>query len=101
MVAEMLSLPGEAYLTEISEVADVDAIHAAREFARQQSPSSCSTPCGALPGQPRVSRKTPYVAEAEHFARRSLQNIALSYLMLSGKPKCWRRPWSSSSTATT
>jgi len=32
----MLSLPGEAYLTEISEVADVDAIHAAREFARKQ-----------------------------------------------------------------
>ena len=30
MVAEMLSLPGEAYLTEISQVADVDAIHAAR-----------------------------------------------------------------------
>ncbi len=36
MVAEMLSLPGEAYLTEISEVADVDAIHTAREFARKQ-----------------------------------------------------------------
>src|SRR5207253_2582057 len=36
MVAEMLSLPSEAYLTEISEVADVDAIHAAREFARKQ-----------------------------------------------------------------
>jgi aminopeptidase N len=36
MVAEMLSLPGEAYLTEISEVADVEAIHIAREFARQQ-----------------------------------------------------------------
>ena len=36
MVAEMLSLPSEAYLTEISEVADVDAIHAAREFARQR-----------------------------------------------------------------
>ncbi|HAF93319.1 MAG TPA: aminopeptidase N, partial [Pseudomonas sp.] len=36
MVAEMLSLPGEAYLTEIAEVADVDAIHAAREFARKR-----------------------------------------------------------------
>ncbi|MGV2837421.1 aminopeptidase N C-terminal domain-containing protein, partial [Pseudomonas shirazensis] len=31
--------------------------------------------------------RTPYVAAAEHFARRSLQNIALSYLMLSGKPQ--------------
>ncbi|MCZ7019158.1 aminopeptidase N C-terminal domain-containing protein, partial [Salmonella enterica] len=36
MVAEMLSLPSEAYLTEISEVADVEAIHTAREFARKQ-----------------------------------------------------------------
>jgi aminopeptidase N len=27
------------------------------------------------------------MAEAEHFARRALQNIALSYLMLSGKPE--------------
>src|SRR5471032_789527 len=36
MVAEMLSLPGEAYLTEISEVADVEAIHTAREFVRRQ-----------------------------------------------------------------
>ena len=36
MVAEMLSLPSEAYLTEISEVADVEAIHIAREFARKQ-----------------------------------------------------------------
>ena len=34
-----------------------------------------------------VSRTSAYVAEAEHFARRSLQNIALSYLMLSGKPE--------------
>ncbi|HLD68699.1 MAG TPA: aminopeptidase N C-terminal domain-containing protein, partial [Pseudomonas sp.] len=34
-----------------------------------------------------ASRQSPYVAEAGHFARRSLQNIALSYLMLSGKPQ--------------
>ena len=34
-----------------------------------------------------MSKVTPYVAEDEHFARRSLQNIALSYLSLSGKPE--------------
>ena len=32
-----------------------------------------------------TSRNTAYVASAEHFARRALQNIALSYLMLSEK----------------
>ncbi|WCD82216.1 aminopeptidase N [Pseudomonas sp. TUM22785] len=86
MVAEMLSLPSEAYLTEISEVADVDAIHAAREFTRR-SISDALFPqlLARYQANRALSRETPYVASAEHFARRALQNIALSYLMLSGK----------------
>ncbi|WP_434677486.1 aminopeptidase N [Pseudomonas sp. R1-18] len=88
MVAEMLSLPSEAYLAEISEVADVEAIHAAREFARRQLADSLFDALWERYQTNRsVSRATPYVAEAEHFARRALQNIALSYLMLSGKPQ--------------
>ena len=88
MVAEMLSLPGEAYLTEISEVADVDAIHAAREFARKQLADSLFNELWErYQANREVSKVTPYVAEDEHFARRSLQNIALSYLSLSGKPE--------------
>ncbi|MEO9331306.1 aminopeptidase N [Ectopseudomonas guguanensis] len=88
MVAEMLSLPGEAYLTEISEVADVEAIHAAREFARKALASALFAPLWArYQANREVSKATPYVAEAAHFARRSLQNIALSYLMLSEKPE--------------
>ena len=86
MVAEMLSLPGEAYLTEISQVADVDAIHAAREFARQQIAEHLFDALWArYQAHREESRSTAYVASAEHFARRSLQNIALSYLMQSGK----------------
>ena len=88
MVAEMLSLPGEAYLTQISEVADVEAIHAAREFARQQLATALHDLLWQRYQTNReISRTSAYVAEAEHFARRSLQNIALSYLMLSGKPE--------------
>jgi aminopeptidase N len=88
MVAEMLSLPGEAYLTEISEVADVDAIHAAREFARQQLANSLSDALWKRYQTNReLSKQTAYVAESEHFARRALQNIALSYLMLTQKPE--------------
>jgi aminopeptidase N len=88
MVAEMLSLPGEAYLTEISEVADVDAIHAAREFTRQQLANSLSDALWKrYQANRELSKNTAYVAESEHFARRALQNIALSYLMLSGKPE--------------
>ncbi|MWV18161.1 aminopeptidase N [Pseudomonas sp. L-22-4S-12] len=86
MVAEMLSLPGEGYLTEISEVADVEAIHAAREFARGELASALFAPLWARYQVNReLSRSTAYVAESAHFARRSLQNIALSYLMLTGK----------------
>ncbi|MGV8917587.1 MAG: aminopeptidase N [Pseudomonas sp.] len=86
MVAEMLSLPGEAYLTEISDVADVDAIHAAREFARKQLADQLFDGLLARYEANRaLSKTTEYVAEDQHFARRSLQNIALSYLMLSGK----------------
>src|SRR5450830_1848273 len=44
-------------------------------------PTTCLKACGC------VTKPTPYVAAAEHFARRALQNIALSYLMLSGKPQ--------------
>ncbi|WP_259766409.1 aminopeptidase N, partial [Pseudomonas protegens] len=88
MVAEMLSLPGEAYLTEISEVADVEAIHAAREFARQQLADSLFDALWKRYQANRaVSKATAYVAESEHFARRALQNIALSYLMLTRKPE--------------
>lgn len=85
MVAEMLSLPSEAYLTELSEVADVEAIHAAREFARKCIAEALREPLWQrYQANREASRKTPYVAEAEHIARRSLQNIALSYLMLVG-----------------
>lgn len=88
MVAEMLSLPGEAYLIEISEVADVDAIHTAREFARQQLADSLSDALWQRYQTNReLSKQTPYVAASEHFARRALQNIALSYLMQTGKPE--------------
>ncbi|MBD9484554.1 aminopeptidase N [Pseudomonas sp. PDM14] len=88
MVAEMLSLPGEAYLTEISDVADVDAIHAAREFARLELANALFEPLWQrYQANREQSRATAYVAEAGHFARRSLQNIALSYLMLTGKPE--------------
>ncbi|MFT5781696.1 MAG: aminopeptidase N [Pseudomonas sp.] len=84
MVAEMLSLPSEAYLTELSVEADVEAIHSAHEFARKQLSEALFEPFWQRYQDNRVaSRQTPYIAQAEHFARRSLQNIALSYLMLS------------------
>ena len=88
MVAEMLSLPGAAYLSELSEVADIDAIHAAREFARAQIGEALFAPLWRrYQANREVSRHSPYVAEESHFARRALQNIALSYLMLGNDPE--------------
>jgi aminopeptidase N len=76
MVAEMLSLPGEAYLTEISEVADVEAIHAAREFARQQLADKLFEGLWLrYQANRELSKRTPYVAEAEHFARRACRTL--------------------------
>lgn len=88
MVAEMLSLPSEAYLGELCEVADVDAIHQAREFVRRELATKLHDLLWQrYQANREVSRNTPYVAQAEHFARRSLQNMALSYLMLSEQPE--------------
>ena len=88
MVAEMLALPTEAYLVELSEVADIDAIHAARDFARDELVKALYEPLWKrYQANRETSRNTPYVAQADHIARRSLQNIALGYLMLSRKPE--------------
>ena len=88
MVAEMLSLPGEAYLAEISEEADVDAIHAAREFARRAIGEALYEPLLARYRANRAeSRRVAYAAQADQIARRGLQNIALSYLMLGERPE--------------
>ncbi|GGJ90009.1 aminopeptidase N [Pseudomonas matsuisoli] len=86
MVAEMLSLPSEAYLTEVAQVADPDAIHAAREYARRFLAGALFDVLWKRYAENRaISKATPYRAEANEIARRSLQNIALSYLMLEGQ----------------
>lgn len=83
MVAEMLTLPAENYLVEISEIADPDAIHAARQFIRKALAVNLK---GILlakyQANRQLSKQTPYTPTAKHSARRSLQNILLSYLML-------------------
>lgn len=88
MLAEMLNLPAEAYLAEIATVADPLAIHAARQAARQAIAEALFDSLWLRYQHNReVSRQTPYVAESEHFARRALQNAALSYLMLTERPE--------------
>ena len=85
MVAEILRLPSEAYLIELAEVADVDAIHHVRESVRQQLAEALAEPMWQR-FQELGSASEPYSADAASMARRSLRNTLLGYLMLTGSP---------------
>jgi aminopeptidase N len=79
VLAEMLTLPSEAYIAEQQPLVDVDAIHAARNFVKQ------SLAMALRDDFLRVYRENrddaPYAPTPGQIARRSLKNVALSYLM--------------------
>src|SRR5690606_19115163 len=81
MVAEILRLPSEAYLIELAEVADVDAIHHVREWVRRELASSLAEPMWQR-FEALDSASQPWAADAASMARRSLSNTLLGYLML-------------------
>jgi aminopeptidase N len=84
MVALMLSLPSEAYLAEIATVADVAALHAARQAARVQIATALREP---LWQAYRANQSdAPYEPSAAQIAQRSLKNSCLAYLMLLEEP---------------
>ena len=79
MLAEMLQLPSEAYLAELMDVADVMAIHQARDLVRVTITKKLA---GLLLSVYKLNQvKTPYKPEAADIARRALKNTALTYLM--------------------
>ncbi len=80
MVALMLTLPSEAYLAEIADVADVHAIYAARTAARISIAKALQQEFIAVYRANQSS--APYQASAGQVAQRSLKNAALAYLML-------------------
>ncbi len=77
-VAEALSLPGEAYLADQMTVVDVDAIHAARSFARREIASKL----GDLLRETYAAHHDdgPYVLSPDAIGRRALKNQCLAYL---------------------
>lgn len=79
VLAEMLTLPSEAYIAEQQPIVDVDAIHAAREFVRQSLALALRDEFVATFEANRSDE--PYAPTPEQIAQRSLKNIALSYLM--------------------
>lgn len=82
MVSEMLRLPSEAYLVELAEVADVDAIHDMRGWVRRELANALAPQLWEV--FRRVDLREPFSASAEAMGRRSLKNSLLGYLMETG-----------------
>ena len=80
MVDLMLQLPSEAQLHEEAHIIHVDAIHSARKFVRKALAETLSDKFLAV--YQRHNIEQVYAPEAEQIGRRSLKNVALSYLML-------------------
>ena len=81
MAANMLSLPPESYLAELSDgTVDVVGIHRARERVRSSVTESLK---GLLLSTYKMNASTePYQPDGASVARRALRNAALTYLML-------------------
>ena len=81
MVAAMLTLPSEVYLTELASHAggaDVDTIHKARWTVRAEIAYSCQEELLAC--YERLASTAPYAADATQIAARSLRNVCLELL---------------------
>ncbi|NBS25811.1 MAG: aminopeptidase N [Gammaproteobacteria bacterium] len=87
MLANLLILPSEAYLAEIAEVVDVDAIHQARESLRRHLASALDEQFLAV--YQHCSSDASYVFNADEVARRSLKNSVLNYLVALDKEAYW------------
>ena len=82
MVGQVLSLPTEAYLAELADIVDVDAIYAVRQFVRKALATQLESLFLALYHENNPS--VEYAPDADSMARRSLKNLCLSYLMSLG-----------------
>ncbi len=85
MVALMLNLPTEAYLSEVAKVIEVDAIHEARLFAQRTLGELLEDEFALVyKVNSALLEDQTYSATGEQIAQRSLRNIAQGYLMQAG-----------------
>jgi aminopeptidase N len=80
MVSYMLSLPSEAYISELAKIIDVEAIHHSRNRLRKTIAKKLRNEFETIYNQ--YDHEQVYSATANAIAKRSLKNVALSYLML-------------------
>ncbi|HEX4259685.1 MAG TPA: aminopeptidase N [Acetobacteraceae bacterium] len=80
--AEALALPGEDALADAMEVADTEAVHAAREFARAAIGRALAPSLRDAYAQ--NDDPGPYAIDGASIGRRALKNVALGYLAAAG-----------------
>ena len=85
LLARLLTLPSEAYLAQFLEPVDVENIHQAREFGKQQLANGLEKQF--LDVYHHFLDRAPYVFNTEAMGRRSVKNLALAYLVNTGKEK--------------
>jgi aminopeptidase N len=83
--AELLTLPGEAFLADQLAVVDVEAVHAAREFARVEIGKALAVELAAA--YERLADTGPYRIDGVAIGRRALRNVCLAYLAVGGAPR--------------
>jgi len=84
MASLLLTLPTEAYLSEISSVIDVDAIFHARRTVRRQLAQALEAQWLTLYNE--MGSEQRYRPDSSEMARRSLKNTCLGYLMALDSP---------------
>ncbi len=84
LIAKMLTIPSENYLAAQMTIADVDAIHAARQFLKRSIATGLKQQFSDI--YQRYSAKEKYQFNAVDMAKRSLKNVCLSYLMTAEDP---------------
>jgi len=98
MLAHLLNLPNEGFLIETADVADVDGIHAAREFLINSLAAKFEGKFGRL-YMANLSREE-FKVDAQAIAQRALKNLALVYLVRTGKEQWIQRCYDQFKAAT-
>jgi aminopeptidase N len=80
--AEAMALPSESFLADQMEVVDVEAIHAAREFARAQIGEALAPELATA--YDRLAERGPYRSDGVSIGKRALRNASLAYLAATG-----------------
>lgn len=79
LISQAITLPSESYLADQCDVVDVDAIHQARTFMRNELAKALKSELKSI-YQSNQSDAT-YLFNADEMARRDLSHVCLSYLM--------------------